>query len=185
VKKIGNFFKDNANAGTTIEVDEPADGFKLIKINNRESADPKKKAVGAGNLNGSINSQMIESVGYDLCKNLDVDGVLIVYNTQLADIKSKKTRNYLSAVNMQMLGPNPLPLKEGKKDNFLYSKGLFYCGVRMRFAKGLLINPKVSKKATDDEIQALEKAKIDGYNNVVAGLGNRMGTYLQEELSKK
>ena len=183
--KIGEKFtkwaKKSGNAGTTIEMDEAADGFKLVKINKGEISDADKKAVGPANLNGTNDGQMVESVGYDLCKSLEVDAVLIIFNTQLADTKWSRTRFWLCAVNMHLLGPNPTPLKEGKKDNNLYNKGIFYCGVRMAFKKGLGINPKIKdevKKAEND------KMNVTAYNNMINGCANKIGTYLQKDLAK-
>lgn len=183
--KIGEKFtkwaKKAGNLGTTIEMDEAADGYKLVKINKAEISDDKKKAVAAQNLNGSIDGQMIESVGYDLCKSLEVDAVMIIFNNQLADTKWSRTRFWLSAVNMHILGPNPTPLKEGKKDNNFYSKGLFYCGVRIPFKKGLAINPKIK-----DEVKKTENDKLNyvAYNNMIAGCANKIGSYMQKELDK-
>ncbi|MBA2614091.1 MAG: hypothetical protein H0U95_19165 [Bacteroidetes bacterium] len=180
-EKFAKWAKKMGNSGTTIEMDEAADGYKLVKINKTEMSDAKKKSVGLQNLNGSIDGQMIESVGYDLCKSLEVDAVMIIFNTQLADTKWSKTRFWLSAVNMHILGPNPTPLKEGKKDNNFYSKGLFYCGVRMPFKKGLAINPKIkdeAKKAENDKLNDV------AYKNMIAGCANKIGGYLQKELDK-
>jgi hypothetical protein len=180
--KLGKFLKNAGSAGTSIEIDEAANGFRLITINKRDNADPKKKAVPSQNLAGSMDGQMIESVGYDLAKSLEVDAVLIVYNSQLADKKWGKSRFWLSAVNMQMFGPNPTPLQEGKKDNNSYNKGLFYCGVRMPFKKGLCINPKIkdeAKKAENDKNNDI------AYRNMISGCVNKIGTYLQKGLVKK
>ncbi|MCF8255051.1 MAG: hypothetical protein K9I36_06480 [Bacteroidia bacterium] len=176
---LNKFLKNSGSAHTTIETDEPADGFVLIKINKREQSDPKKKSVPAQNLSSSIDGSMIESLGYDLCNSLNVDAVLIVYNTQLCDEKWSKSRFWLSAVNMQLFGPNPLPLKEGKKDKNGYSKGLFYCGVRMPFSKGLLINPKTKTP----ESESLNNTNIHlAYNNMVKGCSKKIGNYLIKEL---
>jgi hypothetical protein len=181
-KKIGAYFKNAGNAGTSIEVTEVADGYKLLKINKPNTAIYKKKAVGSGNLSGCRDGEMIESMGYDLAKSLEVDAVIVVYNSQLADTKWSKTRFFLAAVNMQMFGPNPTPLKEGKKDNNSYNKGLFYCGTRMAFKKGLVINPKIK-----DEVKKAENDKNNdiAYKNMIAGCANKIGTYLQTELAKK
>jgi hypothetical protein len=176
---LNKFSKNLGSAHTTLETDQAADGFVLIKINKRELSDPKKKAVQVQNLAGSIDGKMIESIGYDLCSSLGVDAVLIVYNNQLCDEKWSKSRFWMSAVNMQLFGPNPTPLKEGKRDGNGYSKGLFYCGVRMRFSKGLLINPKIK----DESVLAINEANNKkAYNNMIAGCANKMGTYLKKEL---
>jgi hypothetical protein len=83
---------------------------------------------------------------------------------------------------MQMFGPNPTPLQEGKKDNNRYNKGLFYCGTRMSFKKGLVINPKIK----DEALKAVnDKNNETAYKNMITGCANKLGTYLQEELAKK
>jgi hypothetical protein len=179
--KLLKGLKNMGNSGTTLETDEAADGFKLVKINRAENCDAGKKSVAAANLDGCNDGQLVESVGYDLCKSLEVDAVLIIFNTQVADTKWSRTRFWLSAVNMQLLGPNPLPLKEGKKDNNLYSKGLFYCGVRMAFKKGLAINPKIKEEAKKTEN---DKLNVTAYNNMIIGCSNRIGAHLQKELAK-
>ena len=181
--KIGAFFKGGANAGTTIETDAPASGYRLLKINKREHIDTKhKNRTQPQNLDGSINSEMIESVGFELCKSLDVDAVLIIYNTQTADNKWGRTRHWMNAVGMYMLGPNPLPLKEGKKDNMFYSKGIFYCGTRIWFKKPLILDPKIK----DETLKAqVTKDNHAAYNKVLEGLVAKMEHYYEKELAKK
>lgn len=181
--KIGAFFKAGGNAGTTIETDEAADGYKLLKVNKREWLDTEhKNKAQVQNLSGSLNNMMIESMGYDLCKSLDVDAVLVVYNTQSSDKKWARDRHWMNAVSMYMFAPNPLPLKEGKKDNMFYSKGLFYCGTRMAFKKPLVIDPKIKDEALKAQNQ---KDNYVAYTKIVAGLSDKMGTYFQKEFAKK
>lgn len=177
---LSKFVKNMGNMSTSIETDEAADGFKLVKINNRETSDAKKVTVQTNNLNGSIDGQMIESVGYELAKVLDVDAVLVIYNSQLANEKWGKSRFYLCALNMHLFGPNPTPLKEGKRDGNGYSKGLFYCGVRMPFKKGLIINPKFKD---DKEKETNDNLNVTAYQNMVNGCIKKMGDYLKKELN--
>jgi hypothetical protein len=177
--KLNKMMKNMSNAQTTIETDAAADGFVLLKINKREKSDPKKKCVEPQNLSGSIDGRMIESLGYDLCKSLNVDAVLIVYNNILCDQKWSKNRYWMSAVNMQLFGPNPIKLKDGKKDGNSYNKGLFYCGVRMAFSKGLLINPK--EKTEAQKAHNTEQNK-QAYINMITGCSNKIGSYLKNEL---
>jgi len=181
-KKLGAWLKNAGNKGTSIEVTEVANGYKLLKINKPNTGDAKKKTVAGNNLSGCRDGEMIESMGYDLAKSLEVDAVIVVYNSQLADTKWGKTRFFLGAVNIQMFGPNPLPLKEGKKDNNSYNKGLFYCGTRMAFKKGLVINPKIK-----DEVKKTENDKNNdiAYKNIISGCATKIGAYLQSELAKK
>lgn len=181
--KLGKFFKNQGNAGTTLETDEAADGYKLLKVNLREHLDSEHKNKAAvQNLSGSLNNMMIESMGYDLCKNLGVDAVLVVYNTQSCDKKWSRDRHWVNAVSMYMFAPNPLPLKEGKKDNMFYSKGLFYCGTRIAFSKPLVIDPKIK-----DEAEKAQNTKDNyvAYSKIVAGLSDKMGNYYKKEFSKK
>jgi hypothetical protein len=181
--KIGAFFKDGASAGTTIETDASASGYRLLKINKREHIDTKhKNRTQPQNLSGSINSEMIESVGFELCKSLDVDAVLIIYNTQTADNKWSRTRHWMDAVSMYMFGPNPLPLKEGKKDNMFYSKGIFYCGTRIWFKKPLILDPKIKDESLKAQVM---KDNYTAYNKVLEGLAGKMEHYYEKELEKK
>ncbi|MBP7510333.1 MAG: hypothetical protein KA981_00310 [Bacteroidia bacterium] len=177
--KLNKMMKNLSSAHTTIETDAPADGFVLIKINKRERSDPKKKSVEPQNLNGSIDGRMIESIGYDLCKSLNVDAVLVVYNNILCDQRWNKDRYWFSALNMQLFGPNPIKLKDGKKDRNSYNKGLFYYGVRMAFKKGLLINPKEKR---DSDKAFIAQQNKQAYLNMISGCTNKIGTYLQKEL---
>jgi hypothetical protein len=181
--KIGAFLKSGGNAGTTIETDEPAAGYKLLKINKREWLDTKHhNRAGVQNLDGCLNNMMIESMGYDLCKNLGVDAVLVVYTTQSCDKKRSRDRHWMNAVGMYMFAPNPLPLKEGKKDNMFYSKGLFYCGTRIAFKKALAIDPKIKDEALKAQNQ---KDNYVAYSKIIAGLSDRMGNYYKKEFAKK
>jgi len=181
--KIGAFFKSSGNAGTTIETDEAATGYKLMKINKREWLDTKHhNRAAVQNLDGSINNMMIESMGSDLCKNLSVDAVLVLYTTQSCDKKWSRDRHWMNAVGMYMFAPNPLPLKEGKKDNMFYSKGLFYCGTRIAFKKALAIDPKIK----DETLKAQnQKDNYVAYCKVISGLADRMGNYYKKEFAKK
>ena len=58
---------------------------------------------------------------------------------------------------------------------------MFYCGVRMAFNKGLLINPKEKDAAKKAEI---EKQTNEAYANMLAGCANRIGDYLTEGIQK-
>ncbi len=177
--KLTSFFKGSGDAGTTIETKEPADGFTLCNMNsNRFVANAKHKSVKTNGGVGEMDDKLIESMGSDLCKELDVDAVLVVVNTMLCDSKHRKDRHFLSAVSMYMFGPNPLPLAEGKKDNMFYSKGLFYSGYRMAFKKGLCLDPKIKDEAKKT---ANEKLNEKAYNNIVASLAGNICSNIKEK----
>ena len=170
--KLSKFLKKMGNAGTTLESKGAADGFIVCNLTtNHALADAKKKSVNANGGVGILDDKLIQSLGYDLCKELDVDAVIVVTNTMVCDNKHRQARHFLSAVSMYMFGPNPLPLAEGKKDNMFYSKGLFYSGYRMAFKKGLCIDPKIKdegKRAEND----VKNAKA--YNNMITSIANKM-----------
>lgn len=179
LNKIGaaltKFMKKAGNMGTSIECKAAANGFVLADLNkNVPIADAKKKAVKRNGGVGLFDNDMIECLGYDLCKQLDVDAVVIVVNTQLCD---KRNRHYLAATGAYMFGPNPLPLAEGKKDNMFYSKGLFYSGYRMAFKKGLRIDAKAK---TEEDKAKLETDNKLAYNNMIVSIANKIGGEITE-----
>ena len=170
--KVSKFFKSMGNAGTTLESKGAADGFIVTNLTtNHATADAKKKSVNPNGGVGILDDKLIQSLGYDLCKELDVDAVLVVTNTMVADTKHRQTRHFLSAVSMYMFGPNPLPLAEGKKDNMFYSKGLFYSGYRMAFKKGLCIDPKIKDEAKRKDNDTKNE---QAYNNMIASIAGKM-----------
>ncbi len=167
--EIGNKFaawaKNAGSKGTSIVTNAPAEGFRTFKV-HYDMIDPYDKY----NLNSCQNNEMMESMGYDLAKALDVDAVIVIYNTMSVFTKWFKDRYNLNATSMYMFGPNPTPLKEGKDDNKYYSKGIFYSGTR--------------KKATPEMLAEIEKNRFNGYENIVAALATKMGNYIKEELAK-
>jgi hypothetical protein len=108
-----------------------------------------------------------EKLGYELCKGLDVDAVLMVNNVIYTKDKININIKY---VNMVMFGLNPIQLPEGGN---LYRKGSFYGAVR------LLVHAPT--KDTEDPAGRLE---TDGYENIMIGLSNKLGKWLQEECAK-
>ncbi len=178
---LAKFMKRMTNAGTTIECKVPAEGFVLTDLNkNHELANEKKKAVKKNGGVGQFDDKMIESIGYDLCKKLDVDAVVVIVNTQLCDKNIIRDRHYMAAVSMYMFGPNPQPLTEGKKDNMFYSKGLFYSGYRMAFNKGLRMDPKAKG---DDAKKELDANNRKAYNNMVVSIASKMGAKIKASKS--
>lgn len=178
--KFAKWAKNAGSNGTSIVTNGPADGFRTFKI-HYDLKDPFDK----WNLNDCQNNEMMECMGYDLAKALDVDAVIVIYNTMTVHMKWFKDRYCLHATSMYMFGPNPTPLKEGKDDNKYYSKGIFYSGTRISFGEsGILLNPKEPKKATPEMLAEIEKNRFNGYENILAGLATKMGDYIKEELAK-
>jgi len=117
--------------------------------------------------------KMVESLGGELCKNLGVDAVVIVYFTIFSPKDDKVT---LENVNMHMFGPNPTPLPEGKDKKFNYFDGQFYVGTRVN--AGI---PIWKKNKKDPDANGLEFA---GFENIIAAMTTEMGTYLKEGIEK-
>ncbi len=169
---LAKFMKRLGNAGTTLECKVPADGFVLTDLNkNHEMSDAKKRSLKRNGGVGQYDDKMIECIGYDLCKKLEVDAVIVVVNSQLCDKNIIRDRHYMAAVSMYMFGPNPQPLTEGKKDNMFYSKGLFYSGYRMAFKKGLRMDPKAKG---DEATKELADNNKKAYTNMILAIASKM-----------
>lgn len=92
----------------------------------------------------SANRKMSSSLGYELCKGLDVDAVVICYIVT-RKLKKNKEDYGVNAVNMFMFGPNPII--EGADDK---NRGQFYCGTRVYFkgANAIFHDSKSNKTNT-------------------------------------
>ena len=74
--------------------------------------------------------KMSSSIGYELCKGLGVDAVVVCYIVSRKTDR-KKEIYAINAVNLYMFGPNPKMESEEDKN-----RGQFYCGQRF-FCSGL------------------------------------------------
>ena len=122
-------------------------------------------------LNEFKRKEVYEQLGYELCKGLDVDAVLMINNVIMT--KDKINIDMLG-VGMSMFGLNPISLEPGEKEGPLYRKGNLYCALRLTIA--------APTKDTEDPAGNVE---TDGYENIMIGMGNRMGTWLKEETAKE
>jgi hypothetical protein len=110
----------------------------------------------------------VESLGEDLCENLGVDAVVIVYFT----IYSPNEKSViLQNVNMLMFGPNPTAISQGKSEKFNFYNGQFYCGTR--------VNPEIVIWKPNKKDPATEDLDFTGFENVMEALAIKMGTYLK------
>ncbi len=76
-------------------------------------------------------------------------------------------------VTMMMFGPNPISLEEGEKEGNLYRKGNIYGCYRLQ----------IDEPVKDDEDPA-GAVEMDGYENVMIALSNKLGKWLKEETAK-
>lgn len=111
----------------------------------------------------SANRKLTSNLGYELCKALEVDAVLVVY---IATRKLKATtQEYgVNAVVSLMLGPNPGKADEADAD--AKNLGQFYCGTRTVFSSPELF--QVDKA----------KPKYDGIDNVLVAHAKKMSDYI-------
>ena len=117
--------------------------------------------------------KMVESLGGDLCKNLGVDAVVIVYFTIFSP---KENRVQLQNVNLHMFGPNPTKLPEGKDSKFNFFKGKFYCGTR--------INPEILIWNYNKKKPETQEISFDGFDVIMKAMVQTMGNYLKEGIEK-
>lgn len=116
---------------------------------------------------GNSDDKFMNSMGYDLAKNLGVDAVIFVYATIYMP---KETKIVLQNVRMIMFGQNPIQLGENDKKPFFYHNGEFYCGASIKTETAIL-NKKKKDPTTD-------KISFEGFNIIMVALADKIGLYL-------
>ena len=119
-------------SGNTLKICPEEGGYRPFFVVN----EPLNESVGQNFVNtgiGGANRKMTSSLGYELCKALGVDAVVVCYIvTRKPD--RKKDDYVVDAVSMYTFGPNPV--SQGADDK---NRGQFYCGTRY-FAKQLVFS---------------------------------------------
>jgi hypothetical protein len=113
------------------------------------------------------NRMMSSSLGYELCKGLGVDAVVVCYIV-VRKPKVNKENYSVNAVNLYMFGPNPK--SEGPEDK---NRGQFYCGVRYYSDGGLEFQNEKEKLQS-----------FDGMDNVMKALSKRLSNYVINKAKK-
>jgi ankyrin repeat protein len=119
------------------------------------------------NFQGGIftaNRKLTSNLGYELCKGLGVDAVVVVY---IATRKPKQLQDDygVNAVVTIMLGPNPS--KTEGSDPEAKNLGQFYCGTRTYYS-----SPLIYKEAKGIFGQ------YDGMANILTAHANKMSNYI-------
>jgi hypothetical protein len=109
-----------------------------------------------------------------LTKALGVDAVVFFYSTIYTP---KEGEIYLQNVNMQMFGPNPIPLPEGKTSKFNYFPGQMYIGTRVTVKVPI---QKIHKKKPETN-----QIDLAGYSNIVEAMTIRMKEYFDKAFAKR
>ena len=151
---------------STIKVCPTDKGYRAFFVSNEEmTASNSTHFLNTGVL--GANRKMSSSLGYELCKGLGVDAVVVCYIVTRKPKMNKE--NYdVNAVNLYMFGPNPKMESEDDKN-----RGQFYCGVRF-YSEGML------------EFQN-EKDKTLSYNgmdNVLKAISGRLCNYVINKVKK-
>ena len=148
-------------------VQEPYENYEMDGLLSR------RKDVVADNQVFIFNkdTKMTESIGYDLCKELEVDAVIITYMTVFMPSSPKiKLQN----VRFEMFGPNPtMPEGESKHGIIPHVKGLFYCGFS--------VNPETLIYKESKKDPESNKLNFGGFNNIFIALSNEMNNYINEK----
>lgn len=116
---------------------------------------------------GLYDKKQANSMGFDLCKKLEVDAVLAVYIV-INKMKKNKEIYAVRSISGYMWGPNPIQREEGKDKGLIYTKGIFYCGARAFYGSGLIFKDE-KKYPTPD---------FTGIDQALAAMGKRITHYL-------
>jgi hypothetical protein len=118
-------------------------------------------------------TDMSESLGYDLCTKLGVDAVLVTYMTVFMP-KDKKIE--LVNARFVMFGPNPVMPEVSKGGVIPHVKGLFYYGASAN-PEALIYN--VNKKVPDSD-----KLNFSGFDTMYIALVRSFGEYYKDKTKK-
>lgn len=146
----------------TLKVAPAGMGYRTFFVAN-ETEDESQPA----NFQGGIftaNRKLTSNLGYELCKGLGVDAVMVVY---IATRKLKMNQDdfAVNAVVAIMLGPNPG--RSESSDPEAKNLGQFYCGTRTFYS-----SPKIFKEAKGIFGQ------YDGMANILSVHATKMSQYI-------
>lgn len=150
-----------ATAGT-LKVTPSGMGYRTFFVANEQEDESM-----IANFQGGVftaNRKLTSNLGYELCKGLGVDAVVVVY---IATRKPKQFQDDygVNAVVTMMLGPNPG--KSADLDTEAKNLGQFYCGTRTYYS-----SPAIYKEAKGIFGQ------YDGMGNVLTAHANKMSKYI-------
>ncbi len=151
---------------STLKVCPSGKGYRAFFVSNEEM----DQSVSTHFMNAGVmgaNRMMSSSLGYELCKGLGVDAVVICYIVTRKPKMNKENYN-VNAVNLYMFGPNPK--SEGPDDK---NRGQFYCGVRF-FSSGTLEFAN-AKEGT---------LSYDNMGNVMSAISSRLCNYVINKVKK-
>ncbi len=121
------------STANTLKVTPSGAGYRAFFVANEEE---DESAI--NNFQGGVftaNRKLTSNLGYELCKGLGVDAVMVVY---IATRKPKQLQDDygVNAVVTMMLGPNPV--RTAETDTDAKNLGQFYCGTRTFYSSPLI-----------------------------------------------
>ena len=140
---------------STLKVSPSGKGYRAFFVSNEAMTASQVENFKTAGIMGA-NRKMTSSLGYELCKGLEVDAVVVCYIVTRKP--SMKKEDYgINAVSMYTFGPNPII--EGEDDK---NRGQFYCGTRFFSSKPLMF-----------EIQKTNQCSYSNMENVFRALSAR------------
>lgn len=159
----GGFISEIATATvSTLKVSPFGKGYRQFFVANEGDDESMLSNFQSGIF--SSNRKLTSSLGFELCKGLGVDAVVVVY---ICTRKPKQTKDdyAVNSVVTMMLGPNPGRSAEG--DPEAKNLGQFYCGTRTFYS-----SPVIFKEAKGIFGQ------YDGMANVLSAHAAKMCKYI-------
>jgi hypothetical protein len=141
---------------STLKVCPKGKGYREFFVANESPNESEPLILSTGGM-FSANRKMTSSLGYELCKGLGVDAVIVCY-VVTRKLKKNKEDYGVNAVNMFMFGPNPV--SEGADDK---NRGQFYCGTRVYFSGASAVFHDNKSMQTN----------VNGFANIVAALSKK------------
>ncbi|PKP22084.1 MAG: hypothetical protein CVU05_05440 [Bacteroidetes bacterium HGW-Bacteroidetes-21] len=165
-KAAGTTISSVAEASvSTLKISPTGKGYRAFFVANEDMTISKLENFKSAGIMGA-NRKMSSSLGYELCKGLGVDAVVVCYIVTRKP-NMKKEDYAVNAVSLYMFGPNPII--DGEDDK---NRGQFYCGTRF-FTKPLLFE---SKK--------IGTVSYDNMDNVIRALSGRMCNWVINKAKK-
>lgn len=152
---------------STLKVCPEGQGYREFFVANENVDESDPLILTTGGVFGA-NRKMTSSLGYELCKGLGVDAVIVCY-VVTRKLKKNKEDYGVNAVNMFMFGPNPV--SEGGEDK---NRGQFYCGTRVYF--------KGSSAVFHDNKSS--NTNVKGFSNIVAAMSKKTANWVINKAKK-
>ena len=135
---------------STIKISPKGKGYRAFFVANEKMTKSQMLNFKQTGIMGA-NRKMTSSLGYELCKGIGVDAVVVCYIVT-RKLKMKKEDYAVNATSLYMFGPNPIIESVDDKN-----RGQFYAGARY-FTKPLLFESQKAGTVSYDNMGSIMKA---------------------------